>query len=217
MMQGIDIASYQGGIDLAAVPGDFAIVKITGGAWYTNPYAASQIAGARAAGKRLAAYHFARDGAASGTAAEEAAWFLRHAPAGVLPVLDWEDHSITRDVGWAAEWLRIVYEATGIRPIFYTYRSIVESFDFSGIARDHKLWLALYGADQQVNGYVDHREPPAAPYWGRASIWQYTQKGRLPGYAGNLDLNIAFEDVWQRGAAAAADDDLINGLGGLGR
>jgi len=36
-MNGIDIASYQAGIDLASVPCDFAIIKATEGISYVNP------------------------------------------------------------------------------------------------------------------------------------------------------------------------------------
>ena len=36
-MNGIDISSWQTGINLNAVPCDFAIVKATGGTGYVNP------------------------------------------------------------------------------------------------------------------------------------------------------------------------------------
>ena len=36
-MNGIDIASYQAGIDLSVVPCDFVIVKATEGTGYVNP------------------------------------------------------------------------------------------------------------------------------------------------------------------------------------
>ena len=36
-MNGIDIASYQTGIDLTVVPCDFVIVKATEGTGYVNP------------------------------------------------------------------------------------------------------------------------------------------------------------------------------------
>ncbi len=36
-LNGIDISSHQTGINLAAVPADFVLVKTTQGTWYVNP------------------------------------------------------------------------------------------------------------------------------------------------------------------------------------
>jgi len=41
-----------------------------------------------------------------------------------------------------------------------------------------KLWLASYTSS-----------PLIPPGWSNWVLWQYTSKGKLPGYAGNLDIN----------------------------
>lgn len=38
MLHGIDIASWQAGINIAATDADFVIIKVTGGCGYENPY-----------------------------------------------------------------------------------------------------------------------------------------------------------------------------------
>ena len=53
-MKGIDIASYQAGIDLTSVPCDFVIVKATGGTGYVNPDFRRALGQAVSSGKRLA-------------------------------------------------------------------------------------------------------------------------------------------------------------------
>ena len=67
-LHGIDVSSYQTGIDLTRVPGDVVIVKATEGRGYRNPAMAAQVASAMAAGKRLGLYHFV---SAGNTPAEE--------------------------------------------------------------------------------------------------------------------------------------------------
>ena len=50
-LNGIDIASYQSGIDLTKVPCDFVIIKATEGTGYTNPDYERAYAQAKQAGK----------------------------------------------------------------------------------------------------------------------------------------------------------------------
>ena len=61
-MNGIDIASYQAGIDLSVVPCDFVIVKATEGTGYVNPDFIRAYAQAKNAGKCLGIYHYANGG-----------------------------------------------------------------------------------------------------------------------------------------------------------
>ena len=52
-MNGIDISSYQSGINLSVVPADFVIVKLTQGTGYVNPDCARAVNQALAAGRRI--------------------------------------------------------------------------------------------------------------------------------------------------------------------
>ena len=61
-MNGIDIASFQTGIDLSVVPCDFVIVKATEGTGYVNPDFTRAYAQAKNAGKCLGIYHYANGG-----------------------------------------------------------------------------------------------------------------------------------------------------------
>ena len=56
-MNGIDIASYQTGIDLTVVPCDFVIVKATEGTGYVNPDFTRAYAQVKNAGKSLSLIH----------------------------------------------------------------------------------------------------------------------------------------------------------------
>lgn len=209
-MYGIDISNWQAGINLAAVPADFVIIKATGGIGFTNPHFQAQLAAARADGQRVGLYHFVRDGWKGTTAEQEAMYFLRtiegHHDGAVL-VLDWEADNVA-DLAWAKRWLDIVYKATGKRALLYMNLSVANSYDWSAIAPDHPLWLAWYWDNNPLHGY-QNRPAPVVKHWGTPAIWQYTQHGRLPGYAGDLDLNIAYTNPW------ATRQLLIPGVEGL--
>ena len=80
------------------------------------------------------------------------------------------------------------------------YMNLTESrrTNWSAYAKTHGLWLANYALNEpDFVGYATTFTKPATPGW-RLALWQYTQKGKLPGYPGYLDLNVAFGDPWKR-------------------
>ena len=96
---------------------------------------------AKAAGKLLGVYHFARESGCTGTAVAEADWFIvtptpsvtrTGHPAG--PGLGGRQHP---DVGWALQWLMEVEAKTGIKPLLYMNQSVENCFDWSAaVAQD---------------------------------------------------------------------------------
>ena len=86
---GIDIASYQAGLDLAGLPEEieFVIAKATESDTYANPHYAGWQAAAPSAGKLFAWYHFLTTTAGS---AAQAAWTARHVDASLPGMLDVE-------------------------------------------------------------------------------------------------------------------------------
>jgi GH25 family lysozyme M1 (1,4-beta-N-acetylmuramidase) len=199
-LNGYDISAYQGSLNPAAVPGDFVIVKATGGDGYVNPNFRAQVQAARNAGKLVGIYHFARDGYTAATAQSEAAWFIRNAgdllDGTVLAVLDWEADNQT-DVGYAHAWLDTVTAQTGVKPVIYMSFATIKAANWAPVANaDYGLWEAAYVLGyQQINGY----NPPAGladiPYWSTRCMWQYTSVGRLPGWGDNLDLDVFYGDA----------------------
>ena len=71
-LNGIDISNWQAGIDLSAVPCDFAICKATQGTAYTSPDCCRQVELARSVGKLFGVYHYV----AGGNAQAEADFFV---------------------------------------------------------------------------------------------------------------------------------------------
>ena len=198
-MNGIDIASYQTGIDLSVVPCDFVIVKATEGTWYRNPDFERAYSQAKEQGKLLGIYHYANGNV---TAAEEVEYFLAAVGDRVgecILVLDWEQggNSAYYNPAYAKEWLDIVYDKTKVRPLIYMSKSVTYNFDWSAVAPNHGLWVAQY-ADNNPTNYQSNPWTDTNGYgaWSNGPvIFQYTSTGRLSGWGGNLDLNLAYMDA----------------------
>lgn len=209
MMHGIDIASWQTGIDLSKVPGDFVIAKATGGYGYKNPDFKRQIEQAISAGKCVGAYHFAWDeGYTGATPEKEAQWFLDVVQpflGKIVLALDWEAEAKKLGPAWAKRWLDYVKNKTGVTPLFYSYQSEASQKKWADVAKMYPLWMAQYAisTDPSYNkGYTPVRgylaDPPGAKTcgkWGKnITIRQYTSMGYLEGWTSRLDLNLAYMD-----------------------
>jgi GH25 family lysozyme M1 (1,4-beta-N-acetylmuramidase) len=197
MLQGIDVSSYQGDINIPAIPSDFVIVKATGGNGYVNPWCDPIMQKTIQTGKRKGVYHFRDDGYGDSGAITEANFFVDniqgYLDGKTLLVLDWEKGNL-KDVAWAKAWLDHVFSRTGVKPLIYMSESVIKSADWSPVVNgDYGLWVAKYGQ----NSGNPETEPNVSP-WPFYIMWQYTSKKRLAGYGGDLDHNIfdGSADVW---------------------
>ena len=195
-LQGIDISSWQSGIDLSVVPCDFVIVKATQGAYYINPDCSRAVEQARGLGKLFGIYHYI-DG--SGAVAE-ADYFLDNIANWVgkgMICLDWEsgDNSAWGNEDYLRQVAQRIIDRTGIPPMIYVQQSRMAAVQPVANALNCGLWIAQYG-DMNPTGYQD------APWNEDAydcAMRQYASTGRLNGYSGNLDLNKFYGDAaaWQ--------------------
>ena len=208
MMNGIDIADHQRGIDLTKVPCDFVICKATGGTGYVSPDFKRQIEQALSEGKCVGAYHFALDGFTGTTPEREAQHFLSVVEpylGKIVLALDWEAEAKKLGPVWAKRWLDYVKDKTGVTPLFYSYQSEASQKKWADVAKTYPLWMAQYAisTDPTYNkGYTPVRgylaSPPGAKKcgkWGEnITIRQYTSMGYLEGWTSRLDLNLAYMD-----------------------
>lgn len=101
-------------------------------------------------------------------------------------VLDWEGY---QNAAWGnSNWVRVfvnrVHARTGVWPLVYT--SAAYLYQIPTDVRSHcGLWVAQY-ANNNATGY--QTRPWNYGRYGEA-MRQYTSNGRIPGYAGPLDLN----------------------------
>ena len=204
-VHGIDTSRWQGAVDWATARQagvSFAFMKATEGGDRVDPQFASQWAAAGAAGVPRGAYHFFYF---CTPAAEQARWFIANVPreAGALPpVLDieWTPFSPTCRIRPAPAvirseigiFLQIVGRHYGQRPIVYTTPEFWQDNGFADISNED-FWL------RSTNAH------PSDAYAGMPwTFWQYTGTGRVPGVAGDVDINTfaGSAGAWQRWLAA---------------
>jgi len=205
-MNGIDISKWQKGINLAAVPCDFVIVKATQGVSYTSPEFITQISQAQSLGKLIGVYHYA----GGGGAIAEAEYFLNVVKDYIgkaILVLDWEGEQNPNFASpyYAMEWLDYVKEFTEVLPFIYMSKSVCRQYKTLWNP-SYPLWCAQYKNQQptsyQSNPWTDSKGFGA---WSECAILQYSSKGRLDGYNHNLDLDKAYINEAQWIAYAQGD------------
>lgn len=200
-MRGIDVSSYQASLDENAISYDFVAIKATEGTGYVNPYCDAQFQKAKAAGKKIAVYHYAN----GGDATEEANFFVDNCAGYIheaIFVLDWEGQGV-QYIQWVLTFLRRVAARIGYKPAIYMSEYVINTYDWAQVAlEDFGLWAAKYSDYEIDNNYdMSHAgTPPNVKWWPFYFMWQWTSKGRLNGYAGDLDCDIAYltPEQWDR-------------------
>lgn len=181
-MNGIDVSNWQHGIDISKVPCDFVIAKATEGVKYTNPDCDRVVQQCISLGKCWGTYHYI-----NGTSGE-IDYFIKsirgYVSHGII-ALDWERQGNRRwgNLTYLEQCINRVIELTGVRPIVYASKS---QFPWALCKKyDCGTWVAQY-ANNAKTGY---QQKP----WGNGAyaIFQYSANGRLSGYNGSLDLDIA--------------------------
>lgn len=202
MLKGVDLSHWQSDFE-AFNSVDFAIIKATEGVGYVDPACDKLYQKAKKAGKLLGVYHFARPDL-NNSAIAEADWFIKNIQGYLreaILVLDWESGYLG-NVAWAKQFLDRVKEKTGVKAILYASRSPINSFDWSSVANaDYGLWVADYGANTGSEG-----NKPNVKWWPFYILWQYTSRGRVAGYNGDVDLNNFYGDAetWRKYATSSS-------------
>ena len=193
---GVDVSSHQGEIDWAQVADagmEFAMVRIgyrgtTSGGIYGDDFADQNLRGAREAGLRVGAYFFSQ--ATTPTeAALEAAYcitFLRSYELDLPVVFDWEyvdsdarTAQVDRETLMACTktFCDAMTDAGYEAMVYFNPHQAETLLELEGLL-DYPFWLAMY---------TDEMTYPHA-----VEMWQYSANGKVPGIAGDTDLNLWF-------------------------
>ncbi len=187
-VKGIDISYAQGhDTDFDAVRAAgfaFAFLRVSDGLTSLDATTGGNIQRAQEAGLLAGVYQFFRP---KRDALSQAALVLsqhRHFAAPFLPpVIDVEVGDDVPPAEVAAKikvWTRMVREEIGRDPIIYCgpgpWSAYVKSTAFDSCP----LWVAAYG----------FQAPPLPIGWRKWHFWQHSDKGRVPGVRGNVDLNL---------------------------
>jgi len=206
---GLDCSKYQKDINWAKAKADgieFAIIKITEGTTVSEDGSynvKARVQSAQQNGVKIAYYHFGRPGNVSepeADATEEVSNVMNHLkllPQADLPfVLDIESYSTTIVWDNKIEHMdRFIttfingLKGKGISTIIYSYKCFIDSNTTSKFG-SYPLWIAAYPNNPEAT------LPLIPKGWTDWKIWQYTDKGAIDGYAGDIDLNIMKKDYF---------------------
>ncbi|MEY2640354.1 MAG: hypothetical protein RIR90_1836 [Bacteroidota bacterium] len=187
-IHGIDVSSYQGAIYWPGVKQmkadtsslSFAFIKATEGLNDVDKRFAYNWAEARKAGLVRGAYHYFL---ATKSGKKQAENFLKNVPllpGDLPPVVDIEKlHRVPRPLmrKRLQEWLDHVEQATGRKPIIYTFADFYEKElgpDFNA----YPLWVAHYFQPER---------PRINRPW---SFWQHSDQGQVSGITMRVDFNV---------------------------
>lgn len=207
---GVDVSAIQGAIDWPAVRAsgiEFAYVKASEGAGYTDPRFLRNAQGALEAGLAgVGAYTFARPDSKPGDAEREAEYFasLCKGLGLTMPgMLDLESKGPLSGAGvlqWASQWCRAYQAATGEINGVYTGKYFFAALGAADPSfADLPLWVAQYPIDpkrspEAARAYMPPpgAMPKAPAPWGRADIWQFSGNHgkRVPGVSVDCDRNV---------------------------
>ena len=173
------------------MPCEFVIIKATQGTSYISPEFKKQIKQADSLGKFLGVYHYA----GGGGAIPEAKHFLDVVADYVgkaILFLDWEwdQNPNMNNSEYAKAFLAYVKQTTGITPFIYMSKSVCRQYSWD---ESYPLWCAQY-ANYNPTGYQENPWTDTKGFgaWKECAILQYSSKGRLPGYAKDLDLDKSY-------------------------
>ncbi len=186
-VDGIDVSEWQGAIDWGAVASGgyrFAIARISDG-FYLDRYFGANWDGIRAAGLVRGAYQYFEPGRDPIAQADIVVRAVGRLGPGDLPVtLDVEATNPGVSPGEYASlihrWVDRVTEGTGRAPMIYTGRYYWDGYVASGDFASLPLWHAQYTSASCPN---------ISNFWSDWGVWQYSSTGRVPGIAGNVDMN----------------------------
>ena len=195
---GIDVSAFQGNIDWKKVKQsgiDFAIIRLgyrgyESGKLVEDEYAKTNLKNAREAGLRIGAYFFSQ--ALSIKETDQEIQFMLKVLGDTkldMPiVLDWEipaDTARTRNMDQRT--LTDIQRhfcgqmrSLGYQPMVYFNWHQSEHLYVLHELEEYPFWLALY-QDRMT-------------YPWKVEMWQYSDKGKVPGINGNVDLNVYMPD-----------------------
>lgn len=188
-VHGIDVSHYQSRIQWDSIVENdihFAFVKATEGLSMKDSLFTHNWAEMSRVEIKRGAYHFYYP---SLSAEEQAKNFLSSVelqPGDLPPVLDVEvlaGSSKIQLITGIRTWLYLTEIEYGVKPILYTNLNFYNKY-LAGQFDDYPVWIARYNT----------REPSLA--CGREwQFWQYGNRGRIPGIAGDVDFNV-FGGSW---------------------
>ncbi|MDE5590269.1 MAG: glycoside hydrolase family 25 protein [Acetatifactor sp.] len=193
-VRGVDVSHYQGEIDWQQFKEqgiDFAFIKATEGSSFVDEKYEENWVNAREAGLYVGAYHFYSFDSPAASQAEHFISIAGDLRGALPPVVDIEYYGDKREnppkkeqvVSGLQELLDALEKEYGVKPVIYTTYTVYNKYIRNGF-QEYPLWIR--------NVYY-----PPVDIGREWTFWQYSDKGKLRGTAGEekyVDLNVFGKD-----------------------
>ena len=192
----VDVSGFQAGltynnfVSLKNAGVKTAIVKLTEGTYYTNPYDGQQITNARNAGLNVQVYHYAKFNSWNAAVAE--ANYLANEmnrlglSGNTMIYADMEDNS-TKYAGVANNltgfWQQLNNRGFTNHGV-YASTSYDAAYNVSSTVGRNRTWIAQYLYNPT---YLANQNYGA---------WQFNSHGRIAGYNGDLDISVDYQGLF---------------------
>lgn len=178
---------------------DAVMIKATEGTGYVSSACDPDVQDAKRNGIPWGFYHYARNNDATA----EAIFFYRNCwdyfREGI-PCLDWEEG---QSAEWVNEFVRSIHELSGVWPWIYASKATFN--ENPGVEPNCGRWVAQWPGSSADTFDEAASKPKPKLSEGLVCAWQFTSKGRLDGYRGNLDMNLFYGDKEAWGKYANPD------------
>lgn len=189
MIKGIDISSYQEGLNFSTAKNmgvEVCIIKATESTSYTNHLLYGQVNAALGNNMKIGFYHFFRN---NGTA--EAQYFVSEIKPyldnmKVKPAIDIER---TYSYGQVLDFIKYVENALGIECMVYCNYSYAKQLSLNSEIARRTLWLAYYGINDG-----NYYEAPTNHGFAKLAGQQYSTSNYIGSI--NVDTNLFNENVY---------------------
>ncbi len=181
-LEGIDVSHYQSVIDWPTVGAEggvsYVYIKGTEGSDLVDDCYERNLRGARAAGLSVGAYHFYRPARTVEENFRNMISTIKKEDQDLAPMVDVENaqgvsiEKLRKDL---EEFCKKVAKHYGRKPLLYTGQNFYNKY-FQDFMPGH-VWMIAKYADT----------PPILEDGTSCYMWQYTEKGRVPGIRGNCD------------------------------
>ncbi|WP_125778331.1 GH25 family lysozyme [Antribacter gilvus] len=190
-VRGVDVAHYQGTVDwdvLAEQDLQFAYLKATEGSSHVDERFADNWAGATSTPLLVGAYHFMSYESPGEAQAANVVATVPAEPGTLPPVVDLEHYGGYFEDPPTADTVQAILdpllarleEHYGAPPVIYTTQDAYDAYVRDAYPRN-PIWIRSVAV------------PPRLPDGRGWTIWQYSNRDRLPGYAGveeYIDVNV---------------------------
>ena len=186
----VDVSSHNGNIttndykELANQGVAGVVVKLTEGASYKNPYAASQIKNAQEAGMQVSAYaysHYTNEEEAR----QEARFFVQTAkelnlPSFTVMVNDLEEPKLKANINAATQaWTQEMKKLGFNDVIYYTAASWLDSSRWKGPIKTNEFGMQNFWVAQYPTKNLTKEDARELNYNNKAAAWQFTSNATL--------------------------------------